>query len=316
MIKTRKIAIIGVGHVGSHCAYSLITQGICDELILVDIDEAKVSGHAADLEDAVAYLPHRVEISVGQIEDCVNTDIIVISAGAPRQEKQTRLDIMDDTVEIFKTIIPQLLTIKFEGIIINLSNPADVMTCYLQAKTDLPASRVISTSTMLDSARLKKILSQNLKVDSKSICAYVMGEHGDSQMVCWSAASIGGELLTEWLRQNPEECTGLNFADIAVQAKAEGGLILKRKEFTEFGIGVALTELVKAILHNENKILPVSVLLEGQYGQNHVYASVPAIIGKNGVHKIIELALTNEEKHAFVKSCSIIKTNYQRAMRL
>ncbi len=316
MIKTRKIAIIGVGHVGSHCAYSLITQGICDELILVDIDEAKVSGHAADLEDAVAYLPHRVEISVGQIEDCANADIIVISAGAPRKENQTRLDVMNDTVEIFKTIIPQLLTIKFEGILINLSNPADVMTFYLQVKTGFPAPRVLSTSTLLDSARLKKILSQATGIDSKSICAYVMGEHGDSQMVSWSAASIGGKPLSEWIYQNSEMRKELNLSNIAERAKKEGGLILKGKEFTEFGIGAALSELVRAILHDENKILPVSVLLTGQYDQNHVYASVPAIIGKNGVHEIIELTLTDEERHAFDKSCSIIKVNYERATHL
>lgn len=316
MIKLRKIAIIGVGHVGSHCAYSLITQGVCDELMLVDIDQKKVAGHAADLEDAVAYLPHHVKISVGQISDCTDVDIIVISAGAPRKENQTRLDVMDATVEIFKTFIPTLVASKFNGILINLSNPADVMTYYLQTKTGFPSNRVFSTSTMLDSARLKKVLSTEIGLDQKSISAYVLGEHGDSQMVSWSNASIGGKPLIELMEQNSETYGKISLEDIAYRAKAEGGLILSGKDFTEFGIGTALTELVKTILHDENKILPVSVLLEGQYNQKNIYASVPAVVSKNGIHEIIELTLSPEEQKAFNTSCSIMRKNYERAMRL
>lgn len=316
MIKIRKIAIIGIGHVGSHCAYSLITQGICDELILIDVDQKKVAGHAADLEDAVTYLPHRVRISVGQIGDCSDADIIVISAGAPRKENQTRLDVMDATVEIFKTLIPTLIDLEFNGILINLSNPADVMTYYLQTKTGFPSNKVFSTSTMLDSARLKKVLSRETGIDPKSISAYVLGEHGDSQMVSWSNASVGGKLLIELMEQNPKSYGKINLEDIAYRAKAEGGLILSGKDFTEFGIGTALTELVKTIFHDENKVLPVSVLLEGQYSQSNIYASVPAIVGKNGIQEIIELTLSPEEQEAFNTSCSIMRKNYERALEL
>ncbi len=316
MFKTRKIAIIGAGHVGSHCALSLITQGACDELVLIDTDEKKAIAHAADLEDSICCLPHRVRISAGTMADCAGADIAVMSAGAPRLENQTRLDVMGATVEILKTIVSPLVRSGFDGILISISNPADVIAHYLMEKTRFPAHRVLSTGAMLDSARLIKFLAQETGVSHKSICAFVMGEHGDSQMVLWSAASIGGKPLTALMRENPETYGRLDLSAIAQCAKTEGGRILSGKGFTEFGIGTALCELVKTIFHDENRVLPVSVLLSGQYGQRSVYASVPAFVGKDGVNEVLELSLTETEQQAFDRSCAVIRENQRLALAL
>lgn len=310
---SKKIAIIGAGHVGSHCALSLITQGACDELVLIDTDEKKAAAHAADLEDSICYLPHRVRISAGALSDCADADIAVMSAGAPRLENQTRLDVMGATVEILKTIVSPLVGSGFGGILISISNPADVIAHYLMEKTGFPSRRVLSTGAMLDSARLVKLLAQETGASHKSITAIVMGEHGDSQMVPWSAASIGGKPLTALMQETPETYGKLDLSAIAQRAKNEGGRILAGKGYTEFGIGTALCELVKTIFHDENRVLPVSVPLNGQYGQRGVYASVPAFVGKDGVNEILELSLTESEQQAFDRSCAVIRENQRLA---
>ncbi len=301
--KTRKVAIIGVGHVGSHCAFSLATQGISDEIVLIDIDHPKAIAQAADLADAVAYLPHHVDVRAGSLADCRDADIAVVSAGPLPLATQTRTDTLGDTVAVMKQIIGPLAASGFEGILINISNPCDVITRYLYEKTGFPSRRVIGTSTALDSARLRRILSERLGVDQKSIQGYVMGEHGESQMVPWSNVSVGGKPLFEIMRQHPDGYGKLDLADLAGRTRRAGWVVLEGKGSTEFGIGTALAEVVKTILHNERKVLPVSVLLEGQYGQRGIYAGVPAVLGKDGVEDIVEITMTDGEKTEFAASC-------------
>ncbi len=315
-LKPRKIAIVGVGHVGSHCALSLATQGICDELIMIDIDQPKALAQATDLADAAVYLPHHVDVCKGDLSDCKDADLVVISAGPLPKPGQTRVDTLFDTIAVMDQIIGPLVKSGFGGILINISNPCDVITRYLQERTGFDSNRVIGTSTALDSARLRRVLSQKLNIDQKSIHAYVMGEHGESQMVPWSNVTVGGKPLLALMSQYPETYGRIDLVDVAEKARRAGWVVLEGKGSTEFGIGTSLAEIVRTIFHNERKILPVSVRLNGEYGQKDVYASVPAVLGCNGVIDILEIAMTTDEKTEFAASCNAMKEIYERIGRI
>ncbi|XOQ43225.1 MAG: L-lactate dehydrogenase [Clostridium sp.] len=315
-MKTRKIVIIGAGHVGSHCGFSLITQGVCDELVYIDKDNDKAVSQAIDLADATVYLPHHVNVRAGGYDELADADIAVMAAGPLPDKNQTRMDTLGATIKEMKTIVGPMKDSGFSGILISISNPADVIAHYLQVRTGLPAKHVISTSTTLDSARLRRVLSERTGLDQKSIHAYVMGEHGESQMVPWSNASIAGVPLLELMKKYPETYGKLNLTEIAEEARKGGWVILYGKGSTEFGIGTALTEIVKTIFHNEQKILPVSCLLEGQYGQKDVYASVPAVLGADGVERIVEIDMTPEELKKFADSCETMRKNFELSLNM
>lgn len=311
-IKPRKVAIVGVGHVGFHCAFSLATQGICDEIVMIDVDKPKAMAQATDLADAVAYLPHHVDVCDGSMQDCKDADIVVISAGPLPKVGQTRVDTLGDTIVVINQIIDPLVKSGFKGILIDISNPCDVITRYLQECTGFDSRRVIGTSTALDSARLRRVLSGQLNIDQKSIHAYVMGEHGESQMVPWSNVSVGGKSIWTLMGQHPDTYGRMDLVDIADKTKRAGFLVLEGKGSTEFGISTALAEIVKAIFYNERKILPVSVRLNGEYGQKEVYAGVPAVLGHDGVLDVLEIEMTKDEKMEFSASCHAMKEFYER----
>ena len=315
-MKTRKIVIIGAGHVGSHCGFSLITQGVCDELVYIDTDKDKAVAQALDLEDATVYLPHHVNVRAGGYDELTDADAAVMAAGPLPDGNQTRMDTLGATIREMKTIVGSMRDSGFSGMLISISNPADVIAHYLQERVGLPSKHVISTSTTLDSARLRRALSERVGLDQKSIHAYVMGEHGESQMVPWSNASVSGVPLTELMKKKPEIYGKLDLKEVAEAARKGGWTILFGKKSTEFGIGTALTEIVKTIFHNERKILPVSCLLEGQYGQKDVYASVPAVLGADGVERIVEIDMTPEELKQFGDSCETMRKNFNIALNM
>jgi len=313
-IKLRKVVIIGAGHVGSHVGFSFVTQGACDELVYIDTNTDKAIAQAEDTEDAVVYLPHNVNVKAGNYSDIDDAEIIVISAGPLPNMNQTRMDTLKDTIECIKPIVKGIKESKFSGIIINISNPADVITHYLQQNINYPSERILSTSTTLDSSRLRKVLSRELNIDQKSIYAYVMGEHGESQMVPWSCASIFGKNLYDLMKEYPETYGHLNLEKIANDARLGGWVVLKGKGSTEFGIGTSCVEIAKTIFSDERKVCMVSTLLKGQYGQENVYASVPAIVGKDGVVDIIELPLNNAELKEFSNSCEVMRKNFNLSL--
>ena len=315
-IKTRKIAIIGAGHVGSHAGYSLASQGLVENIIYIDIDKKKALSQALDIFDSIVYLPHRIIVKDGDYSDIDDADIMVICAGPLPNMSQTRMDTLGDTVAVMKDIISNIKKTKFAGIIINISNPADVITHYIQNKLNYDYKKIISTSTTLDSARLRRAISEELNIDQKSIYAYSLGEHGESQMVAWSTVTIAGKPLLELIKEKPEKYGKLDLNKIAEKGKKGGWEVLGGKGSTEFGIGASLSEVVKAIICNEHRVLPVSVYLNGEYGQNDVYASVPAVLGKDGVEEIIELNMTEEEKKLFDNSCKIMGENYKLALSM
>lgn len=315
-IKERKIVIIGAGHVGSHVGYSLASQGLAENIIYIDKIKEKAFSQALDIFDSVVYLPHRVTVKSGDYKDIDDADIMVICAGPLPNLSQTRMDTLGDTIAVMKDIISNIKNTKFAGIIINISNPADVITHYIQNKLNYDYKRIISTSTTLDSARLRRVLSEEINIDQKSIYAYSLGEHGESQMVAWSTVSIAGKPLFELMKENPEKYGKLDLNDIAERGRRGGWEILGGKGSTEFGIASSLAEVVRAIICNEHRVLPVSVYLNGEYGQKDVYASVPAVLGKDGVEEIIELNMTEEEKKLFCNSCKVMSENYKLALNM
>lgn len=315
-IKTRRVVIVGSGNVGSHCAFSLAVQGVCDEIIMIDKIEKKANAEAVDLSDTVSYLPHYVTSRKGTFEDCSDADIIVVSLGVPPEPNKSRLDFLEGKIREVDTIIEPIMKSGFDGIIVVISNPVDVVANYILEKTKLPKNRVFGTGTTLDSSRLRRILSHETGIDAKSIQGYTMGEHGDSQMVPWSHVSLGGKPIFDLIKEKPKTFGNLDLDDIEKRAAFAAYEIIAGKGCTEFGIGVGLTEIVKTILHNERKILPATTLLNGEYGQTDVFASVPVIMSKDGIEEIIEINLTNNEKEKFNNSCNIIRSYIEKSKEI
>lgn len=317
-IQKRKIVIIGAGHVGSHGGYALLSQGLTEEIVYIDIDEKKAAAQALDLFDSTVYLPKRAIIRAGSYEDAADAELIIVAAGPlPDMSKgQTRMDTLKQTIEIVKDITDHIRISGFNGIILNISNPADVVTHYIQHVLDYPAQKIFSTSTTLDSARLRRAISQAIGIDQKSIQAYALGEHGESQMVPWSSVTVAGKPLFQLMEEQPDTYGKLNLEAIAAEGKAGGWHILAGKGSTEFGIGAAIAEVVRAVFGDEDRILPVSTMLTGQYGQTDVYASVPAVLNRHGVSQVVELRLTEAEAALFQKSCQTMKENFQLALTL
>ena len=315
-IKTRKIVIVGSGNVGSHCAFSLAIQGVCDEIVMIDKLQEKANAEAVDLSDTVSYLPHYVKSRKGTFKDCKDADIIVVSLGVPPEVNKARLDFLKDTIREIDTIINPILESGFDGIFIVISNPVDVIAHYIWQKTGFPKNKVFGTGTTLDSSRLRRILSDETGIEQKSIQAYCMGEHGDSQMVPWSHVYFGGKPLFDLMKEKPETYGKLDLENLAYRTANAAYEIIQGKRCTEFGIAAGLTEIVKTIYHDEKKILPASTLLDGEYNQNHVFVSVPVVMGKDGIEEIIEINLMEQEQKEFDRSCIILKDYIEKARML
>ncbi len=318
-MSTRKIGIIGAGHVGSHGGYALISQGLAEEIVYIDIDQKKAEAQALDLQDSSTYLGRTVHVKPGTYNDIKDAGILIVAAGplpdmaAGQNDRQQTLGA---TVAILKDIVPKIKASGFNGIIVNISNPADVVTHYIQEKLGWDKKRILSTSTTLDSSRVRRVISEETGYSQKSIQAYALGEHGESQFVPWSNVTIGGKPLLDLIKEQPERFGKLDLDSIAARAKQAGWIILGGKGSTEFGIGASIANVVQAIFGNEDRILPVSTLLNGEYGQHDVFASVPCRLNQNGVAEVIQLKLTADEQKKFNASCDSMRKNYEKALSL
>lgn len=315
-IKTRKIGIIGAGNVGSHLALQFAVQGLADEVVFYDIKNSKAEGEAMDLVDANSYQPNAFQCYAGTMSDMKDADILINASGKPRLPGQNRLDMMDGAIETSKTLIPLIKKSGFDGIIISISNPCDIVAEYLQYKLDYPKTKIIGSGTALDSARLQMVLSEELKVSRRSLTAYLLGEHGDSSMIPWSHVFVAGKQIDELLKEKPDTYHMDSKAEVLKKVHDQGNIENTKKGCTEFGVSSATAELVRAIYHDEHKILPCSVYLNGPYGVKDSFASVPVKIGKDGVEDIIEIHLTPEEQKEFDRSIQILKTHFERALTL
>lgn len=305
-MKKGKVVLIGTGFVGMSMAYSMLNRGGVNELILIDIDKEKTIGEQMDLSHGLPFAPQKMIIKAGEYEDCKDAQVIVITAGIAQKPGQTRLELAETNTRIMKDITKNVMSSGFNGIIIVASNPVDLMTYVVAKVSGLPKNQVIGSGTVLDTARLRYIISGYLKVSSKNIHAYIMGEHGDSSFVPWDHAYVGCKKIKDIMKEEKSPMKDLNkIHEDVVNAAYE---IIDKKKATYYGIGMALSKLVKSVLDNDNSILTVSTYLkDGQYGQDDIYIGVPAIVNGKGVRELLTLELNEEEQEKLNKSCNIIK---------
>ena len=314
-LKARKIVIIGAGHVGSQCAQLLAVQGLCSEMVLLDTDRPKAYAHAQDLSDMEPLLPHRVHIYAGGYEDCRDAEVAVFCAGREPRVMEKRADAIEPAIRAADTMVQSLMKSGFEGILFSVSDPCDIVTRYLYERTGLPAERVIGTGTAVDTLRLRRIVSSKLSLDAHSVHAYVLGEHGESQMIPWSAVSLGGHRLFELMRTHPDTYGRLDLTKIASEVRLSARNIIEGKGDILFGISAALVDMIKAVIYDEHRILTASTLLRGQYGQQDIFAGIPVVLGRDGVIEAIEMPLTNGEHAEFVASCEGMRCFFEQQFR-
>lgn len=314
-INRSKVVIVGAGMVGSSTAFSLITQGVCDEVMIIDINKDKARGEVMDLCHCVEYLNRNVKVTQGTYEDCGDADIVVITAGAPPKAGQTRLDTLELSAKIAKSIVTPIMEAGFKGHFIVVSNPVDIIAHYVYKISGLPKNQVIGTGTAMDSARLKHFIGGLFNVDPRSVQGYTMGEHGDSQMCPWSHVTVGGKRINDILSDN-KEYDEINLDEIVYKVTRVGFDILNIKGTTCYGIATTAAGIIKAVLNDENKIIPVSTLLEGEFGEHDVFCGVPSILNRSGVSDVVEVHLTEEELEKFKKSVGVIREYTSKILSL
>ena len=302
----KKVALVGTGMVGMSYAYSILNSpGICDDLLLIDIDKERAKGEAMDLNHSLAFLNSSLRVYTGDYKDCTDFDLVTICAGIPRKPGDSRLDLLNKNIEIFKSIITPIMESGFNGCFLIASNPVDVMSYVTHKISGIDSSRVIGSGTALDTARLRYLLGLNFNVSPRSIHAHVFGEHGDSGFVPWSQAHIGSKSIEEICKED-EKYASINLDQIANEVKTVAADVIKAKKATYYSIGVVLKRITHAILHDEKCILDLSVMPKGEYGQENLYIGLPAIVGRNGVERILKLNLRDEEKEKLNFACKII----------
>lgn len=303
----RKVVLIGTGMVGMSFAYSLVNQGgICNELVLIDLNKKRAEGEAMDLNHGLAFAKSNMKIYCGEYSDCKDADIVVIAAGVAQKEGETRLDLLKRNTEVFRSIITPVVKSGFDGIFVVATNPVDIMTRVTFELSRFGASKVIGTGTSLDTARLRYLLGDYFTVDPKNIHAYVIGEHGDSEFVPLSQVMLATKRVKGILDDEKSPYTYEGMARIEEEVRTAAYKIIEAKSATYYGIGIALTRIVKAILGDENSVLTVSAKLSGEYGTKGVFIGVPSIIGRNGVKEIVELELTEDEQEKFLASAAVL----------
>ena len=311
-MKKGKVVLVGAGFVGMSMAYAMLNRGGVNELVLIDIDKDKTIGEEMDLSHGLPFAPQKMLIKAGDYPDCKDAQIVVITAGIAQKPGQTRLELAETNTKIMKEITQNIMKSGFNGIIIVASNPVDLMTYVVAKVSGLPKNQVIGSGTVLDTARLRYIVGQYLKISSKNIHAYIMGEHGDSSFVPWEHAYIGCKKVKDVMKDNHHPMETLNkMHEDVVNAAYE---IIEKKKATYYGIGMALNRLVRAILDDENSILTVSTYLDNEYGQNDIYIGIPAIINKNGVRELVNLELNEKDQEKLNNSCKVIKEMRQQSI--
>ncbi|WP_297789484.1 L-lactate dehydrogenase [uncultured Anaerococcus sp.] len=304
-MKDSKIILIGDGAVGSSFAYASTVLGIGRELGIIDINEAKAEGDAMDLSDVLSFTKPK-DIYKAEYEDCKDAEVVVITAGIPQKDGETRLDLVGKNLSIFKDMVKKVVDSGFDGIFLVASNPVDILTYATWKFSGFPASKVIGTGTTLDSSRFKKEIASLIGIDPRSVDAYIMGEHGDSEFAVWSHTNIGGLPIYEWVRSNSrvDELALLNTFEKTKNAAYE---IIKKKGATFYGIGMALARIVESIINDENAVFSTSSYLDGEYGLKDIYIGVPTVVGKDGAKWVIEVPLTDTENERMHESAKTLK---------
>ena len=302
----RKVAIIGCGLVGSSAAFSLMQTGLFTEMVLIDIDKERAEGEALDLSHGIAF-GKPLAIYAGDYHDIADASIIIITAGTNQQPGETRLDLVHKNVEIFKSIIPEIAKLHYQGILLIVSNPVDILTHVALKLSGLPESRVIGSGTVLDTARFKYILGEHLGVDPRNVHARIIGEHGDSEIAVWSNANISGIPLNNFCELRGHFNHDEEMKRIAQDVKNSAYEIIKKKRATYYGIAAAIKRICEAIIRDEKPILAVSNYQKGMYGLQDVVLSMPAVVGKDGIEYQVPAPLNEYELSRLHESARTLK---------
>lgn len=295
MLNERKIGIIGLGNVGASIAYTLALSKDFNEIVLVDSNKDKAEGEALDISHGLPFL-RPMKIVSGSYDDIMDAKIIIITAGAAQKEGETRLDLVNKNVAIFKSIIPEIKNRDYKGILLIVSNPVDILTYVTLKLSSFPKNRVIGSGTVLDSARLKYKLGEHLNVDSRSIHAFIVGEHGDSEIVLWSQANVSGIPLHKFCELRGFFDHDYETSKIALDVKNSAYEIINKKRATYYGIALSTKRIVDAIINDEKSILPISSYIDDEYGMDDIALSLPSIVGKEGLISHIPIKLSKEEE--------------------
>ena len=306
MTNFRKAVMVGCGFVGSASVFSLMQSGLFSEIVMIDADKEKAKGEAMDISHGIPFAKH-MKIYAGDYTDVKDAGIVIITAGANQKPNETRLDLVHKNVAIFKQIIPAIMEQGFDGILLVVANPVDILTYVAQKISGLPENRVIGSGTVLDTARLKHRLGEHLEVDSRSVHAFIIGEHGDSEIAAFGSANVSGIPLNDFCEMRGHYQHEKSTNEIAEAVKNSAYDIIQRKHATYFGVAMAVKRICEVIVRDEKSILPVSTMMHGEYGIDQVVLSMPCIVGKEGIETKLPFQLSENEKEQLASSAKILK---------
>ncbi len=310
-MNNKKVVLVGTGMVGMSFAYAALNQNACDELVLIDINHAKAIGEAMDLNHGLAFSGTSMKIYASDYTSCKDADIVVICAGVNQQPGESRLQLLSRNAKVFESIIKPIVKSGFSGIFLVATNPVDIMTRLTYKMSGFDKSKVIGSGTTLDTARLRYLVGDYFHIDPRNIHAYVIGEHGDSEFVPWSQALLATKPIYDVIRDNKDKFYMEELERISTLVKTSAQQIIKAKNATYYGIGMAIVRIVKAIFQNENCVLTVSSKMSGEYGLNDVFLGNPCIINRTGIVGSLELSLEQSELSLLKKSSSILNDSYE-----
>ncbi len=297
-----KVSIIGAGFVGSTTAYTIMMSGLASEIVLVDINKEKAQGDVMDMSHGVSFV-RPVQVIAGDYKDCKGSDIVIITAGANQKPGETRIDLVKKNTEVFKSIVPQVVKYCENAILLVVTNPVDILTYVTQKISGLPPEKVIGSGTVLDTARFKYLLGEHVDIDTRNIHAYILGEHGDTEVPTWSLTNIAGMTMDEYC-DYCGHCQGYSRESIYQDVKNSAYHIIEKKGATYYAVALAVKRIVECILRDEHSILTVSSLINGQYGINDVCLSLPTIVTEHGIEKVLEVPLNDKEINLLKQSAS------------
>lgn len=305
IINSRKVVIVGCGFVGSASAFALMQSGMFSEMVLIDVDKNRAEGEAMDIGHGISFA-QQMKIYAGTYEDIKDAAIIIITAGAAQKPDETRIDLIDKNAKIMKSIVDNIKEQDYKGTLLIVSNPVDILTFIALKESGFPSNRVIGSGTVLDSGRFRYVMGEHLSVDTRSVHAFIVGEHGDSELVAWSNARVGGMSVEDFCELRGYYNHTEYMCKIFENVKNSAYDIIEKKQATYYGIAMAVKRICQTIVRDEKSILPVSVLVQGQYGIEDVVLSLPAIVGKNGIEKIVPIELNEDELKKLKESADVI----------
>jgi len=305
MAKPNRVAIVGLGNVGASFAYALLFRGLASEIVLIDANKAKAEGEAMDLNHAVPFT-HSTRIWAGDYSDCAGAVVTVITAGAAQKPGETRLDLVKKNTRILSSIVPEVVKNNPDGIVLVASNPVDVLSYVAWKLSGLPSDRVFGSGTILDTARFRYLLSQHFDVDARSVHGFIIGEHGDSEVPVWSLTNIAGMRLPEYTQHNNANCSQEEMDSIFTQTRDAAYHIIERKGATYYAVAAGLMRITEAILRNQSTVLSVCSLVKGNYGIEDVFLSLPTVLHRGGIERVIHLELSEEEEAKLKNSARVL----------